>query len=618
MQKNSLVIFKLKPAKVVGILDKKVEIETLDGKNIKLPPKNVQLLVDSDNDFELDSLEELVIAELEMTWELLQEQKNTTIEELCELLFENIGINQAYTVWLLVSQGEYFSFDDDFNIVIHSLSERDEIIKERQERQKKEQELNDFIERVKQKSYAPEDEKFLKEIAALATLKTQNCRLFKYLNMEESENSAYKLLLDVGYWDEFYNPYLYRYKAELKNNPAEFVYNSDSDSDRVDLTHLTAYAIDDEGSNDPDDAISWDSDRNKMWVHIADPSSSISFGDEVDLEARARGSNLYVPEKIVSMLPQQATEELGLGLRDISPALSVGFTVSEQGSIQDVEIYFSKIKVTRHSYEFAEKHIQDLELGNIVAYAKYFTQKRLSQKAVELDFPEIKISLDEEKNVKLTDLPRLNSRTLIRNTMLMAGVAVGQFCIENDIIVPFSTQPEHDLEQEYLENLNSIADMFATRKKLQRGKYSTTPAMHAGMGLDTYVQVTSPLRRYLDLLVHYQLRNFLSQETLLQADEVDNIIAQVDIPIRTNRQTERFSNSHWKLVYLLQNPSLEFEATVIEKLERGRLMVSIADLAMTKKLSVSGKYELNDILKLQNTSVNLVTQEAFFKVIEES
>ncbi|WP_150467195.1 ribonuclease catalytic domain-containing protein [Francisella sp. SYW-9] len=618
MQKNSLVIFKSKPAKVISILDKKIEIEILDGKNIKLPPKNVQLLVQADRDFELDSLEQLNIPELAMTWELLQEQERTNIEELCELLFENVGINEAYTVWLLVSQGEYFSFDDDFNIVIHSSNERDAIVKERQEKQKKEQELNDFVERVKQKSYAPEDEKFLKEIAALATLKTPNCRLFKYLNMEESENSAYKLLLDVGYWDEFYNPYLYRYKAELESNPAEFVYNSTSDTDRVDLTYLTAYAIDDEGSNDPDDAISWDSDRNKMWVHIADPSSSISFGDEVDLEARARGSNLYVPEKIVSMLPQKATEELGLGLQDISSALSVGFRVSEQGDIHDIEICFSKIKVTRHSYEFAEEHIEDLELGNIVAYAKYFTQKRLSQKAVELDFPEIKISLDGDKNVKLTDLPRLNSRTLIRDTMLMAGVAIGQFCIENNIAVPFSTQPEHDLEQEHLYSLNSIADMFATRKKLQRGKYSTTPSIHAGMGLNTYVQVTSPLRRYLDLLVHYQLRNFLSQETLLQAEEVDNIIAQVDIPIRTNRQTERFSNSHWKLVYLSQNPNLEFEATVIEKLERGRLMVSIADLAMTKKLSVSGKYELNDILKLQNTSVNLVTQEAFFKVIEES
>ncbi|AVC43353.1 ribonuclease II [Francisella tularensis subsp. novicida] len=616
MQKNSLVIFKSKPAKVINLLDKKIEIETLDGKNIKLPAKSVQLLVESEKDFELESLKELEIAELEMTWELLQEQQQTSVEELCELLFESIGVNQAYTVWLLVLEGEYFSFNDDFSINIHSQEQKNAIVRDKQEKLKKEQELNDFIERLNNKTFNEDDRKFLKEIEALATLKTNKCRFFKYLNMEESESSAYKLLLDIGYWDEFFNPYLYRYGAELEHNSAEFNYNSKSDNQRVDLTHLKAYAIDDEGSNDPDDAISWDSQKNKMWVHIADPSSSISFGDEVDLQARARGSNLYVPEQIVMMLPPQATAKLGLGLQEVSPAVSVGFRIDEQGDIHDIEICFSNIKVTRYSYEFVEENMHTLELGDIVSYAKYFTDKRLSKGAVELDFPEIKISLDANKNVKLTDLPRLNSRTLVRDTMLMAGVAVGQFCIQNNISVPFSTQPEHDLGQDGLENIDSIADMFATRKKLQRGRYSTQPSIHAGMGLEAYVQVTSPLRRYLDLIVHYQLRNFLQHKEMISAQEIDNIIAQVDIPIKSNRQTERFSNSHWKLVYLIQNPDLEFQATVIEKLEKGRLMVSIAALAMTKKLSVSGKYDLNDQIKLQNTSVNLVTQEAFFRVIE--
>ncbi|AJI55562.1 RNB domain protein [Francisella philomiragia] len=616
--KNALVIFKSKPAKVVEILDKKIEIETLDSKNIKLPAKNVQILTVVENDFDLDKLEKLEIPELELTWELLQEQQQTSIDELSELLFESVGANQAYTVWLLVSDGEYFSFNDDFTINIHSQEQKNQIVSDKQEKLRKEQELNDFIEHLNNKTFNVEDTKFLKEIEALATLKSTKCRFFKYLNMEESENSAYKLLLDIGYWDEFFNPHLYRYGAELESNPAEFRYNSGSDSQRVDLTHLTAYAIDDEGSNDPDDAISWDAQQNKMWVHIADPSSSISFGDEVDLEARARGSNLYVPEHVITMLPPQATQKLGLGLQEVSPALSVGFRLDESGDIHDIEICFSNIKVTRYSYEFVEENISALELGDIEVYAKYFTDKRLAKGAVELDFPEIKISLDNDKNVKLTDLPRLNSRTLVRDTMLMAGVAIGQFCKENNICVPFSTQPEHDLEQDDLDNIDSIADMFATRKKLQRGKYSTEPDVHAGMGLDSYVQVTSPLRRYLDLLVHYQLRNFLENKQMISVDDVDNIIAQVDIPIKSNRQTERFSNSHWKLVYLMQNPNLEFQAAVIEKLDKGRLMVSIADLAMTKKLAVSGKYDLNDQIKLQNTSVNLVTQEAFFKVIEEN
>ncbi|AJC48402.1 RNB domain-containing ribonuclease [Allofrancisella guangzhouensis] len=618
MQKNSLVIFKSKPAKVLDNLDKKIEIETLDGKKIKLPSRNVQFLVDTQNDFDLVKLEQLQIYDLELTWELLQGQIKTSIEELSELLFETTGVNQAYTIWLLVSEGEFFSFNDDFSISVHSYEQKEAIIKEKKERQKKEQELNDFIVRLNNKTYLQNDEKFLKEIEALALSKSLNCRFFKHLNIEESENGAYKLLLDIGYWDEHINPYLHRYKAELEDNPAEFEYNHDSDIGRVDLTHLKAYAIDDEDSNDPDDAISWDTKNSKMWVHIADPSSSIIFGEQIDLEARARGTNLYTPEKIILMLPTKATEFLGLGLQEISPALSIGFGVTDTGDIEGIHICFSKVKVTRLSYEFAEENMHSLELGNIEKFAKNFTEKRLQAGGVELDFPEAKIKLEADKKVDIYDLRKLGSRILVRDTMLMAGVAVGKFCLEHNITVPFSTQPQHELTQKELENLQTPADMFAARKKLLRGQYSTQPDKHAGMGLENYVQVTSPLRRYLDLLAHYQLRRFLANQELLNIDTINEVIAQVEIPIRINRQTERDSNLHWKLVYLIQNPNMKFKAIVVELLERNRALVSIEKLAMTKKIAINHKLDLNNTLILENTSVNLVNQEAYFKVLENT
>ena len=108
MQKNALIIFKSKPAKIIAILDKKIDIETIDGKKIKLPPKNVELLFQSDKDFDLEKLTELEIDNLDDTWELVQELDGTSVEELSEFLFEAIGVNQAYTVWLLVQKGEYF------------------------------------------------------------------------------------------------------------------------------------------------------------------------------------------------------------------------------------------------------------------------------------------------------------------------------------------------------------------------------------------------------------------------------------------------------------------------------------------------------------------------------
>ena len=609
MQKNSLVIFKSKPAKVIQNLDKKIHIQTLDGKDIKLPPKNVQFLTQSNCDFELKDINLLEIDDLEGVWELLQEENKTTIEELSEFFFENTNVNEVYTVWNLISDGLYFSFDND-DVLVHTEEQKNIIQAEREEKNRKEKEINDFINRIKNKTYEEKDSKFIQEIINLALLKNKSCRFFKFLGMEENENNAHKLLLDIGFWNEFNNPFLHRYGAELQSNNEGFDYIDTVN--RVDLTYMTSYAIDDEGSNDPDDAISWDEKNQKMWVHIADPSSAINFNDNVDLQARARGSNLYVPEGIVSMLPQKATDIFGLGLSEVSPSLSIGFKIDNNGDISNVEICFSNIKVTRLSYEYAEKNIHKLNLENIIEYCQAFTKKRINNQAVELDFPEIKIKLDNKK-VSIIDLPKLGSRILVRDCMLMAGVATGKFTLENNIPVPYSTQEQHELTTDDINDLNTPSKMFAARRKLKRGKHSTECSKHSGMGIDNYVQVTSPLRRYLDLVVHYQLRNFLTNKDLISTDKINELIALVELPIKSNRQTESYCNTHWKLVYLMQNQEWEGRATVLEVLDRSRAFLSIDSLAITKKMSLSEKYEENNIIELLNTNVNLVTQEAYFK-----
>ena len=70
----------------------------------------------------------------------MQEQDSTNIAELSELLFEKEGLDEAYTIWKLVDAAEYFSFDDDFNININSLEQKNQIIADKQEKLKKEQE----------------------------------------------------------------------------------------------------------------------------------------------------------------------------------------------------------------------------------------------------------------------------------------------------------------------------------------------------------------------------------------------------------------------------------------------------------------------------------------------
>ena len=112
------------------------------------------------------------------------------------------------------------------------------------------------------------------------------------------------------------------------------------DEQRLDLTGLESWAIDDEGNQDPDDAISLDGDY--LWVHVADVAALVRPDGHIDQAARERGSNLYLPEGVHNMLPATITEQLGLGLAEHSPALSIGFRF-DGSDFHDIRVEIQKI-----------------------------------------------------------------------------------------------------------------------------------------------------------------------------------------------------------------------------------------------------------------------------------
>ena len=157
---------------------------------------------------------------------------------------------------------------------------------------------------------------------------------------------AHALLCELGHWNAAVNPYPQRLEVDTRVPQAALP--DLPEETRLDLTHLDAFAIDDAGSKDPDDALSWHD--NRLWVHVADVAALAPPASDVDLEARARGCNLYLPEGTVPMLPPAATQTLGLGLQAVSPALSFGLEVNADGGIVKTEIVPSWVRVTRLTY----------------------------------------------------------------------------------------------------------------------------------------------------------------------------------------------------------------------------------------------------------------------------
>jgi exoribonuclease-2 len=146
--------------------------------------------------------------------------------------------------------------------------------------------------------------------------------------------------------------------------------------------------------------------------------------------------------------------------------------------------------------------------------------------------------------------------------------------------------------------------MFAMRRLMRRSQYRVTPAGHAGLGLPHYAQVTSPLRRCLDLAAHQQLRAFLAGQPALNEGALLERIGMVEAALPALRQAEQASEKHWTLVHLLRNPGWRGQAVLVDRRgAQGTLL--IPDLALEARASLSGHHELDSLVPVEIRAVDL-------------
>ena len=602
LQQHSLVLYKNRPALVERIGDK-LEIKLEDGRALKVRPKDVLLL----HPGPARSLAGLhpPNGEVETAWELLA-GTSTTLPDLADLIYEAYTPATAWAVWQLVDDGLYFrgNLDEIFACTAEEVAQTQAA---RQAKAAEAQAWSDFVERVRAgQQILADDRQFLRETEDLALARRERSRLLNELNRAETPESAHALLLEVGYWDETVNPYPQRFNVtttiptlDLPGLPPE---------ERLDLTHLPAFAIDDEGSQDPDDALSLDGSR--LWVHVADVAALIPPDSPADLEARARGANLYLPEGTAPMLPPQATQTLALGLADISPALSFGLEVDGEGKPTLLEIRPSWVRITRQTYEAVDTQLDTEPFATLYRIARLGKARRQANGAANIELPEVKIQV-RDGQVIIRSLPPLKSRDLVQEAMQLCGEAIARYALAQQIPFPFATQDAPEERQ----SPQTISEMFAYRRTFQRSQVKSVPGPHAGMGLEIYTQATSPLRRYSDLVAHQQLRAYLRGDTLLSESEILERIGAAEAVTGSVRQAERLSNKHWTLVYLQQNPGWRGQGILVDKRNR-RGRVLLPDLDLEIRLHLRQDLPLDTCLSLVFQQANLPELEAYFQIEE--
>ena len=319
------------------------------------------------------------------------------------------------------------------------------------------------------------------------------------------------------------------------------------------------------------------------------------------------------------MLPTAAIQQLGLGLQEISRRyLSRSSWIRRPGPVL-VQVQPSLVRVERLSYEQVDLRLEEEPFRSLNRLAQAFQQRRQAAGALNIDLPEAIFKV-QDGQVVILPIQRLRSRDMVRDAMLMAGEAAAQFALEQNIPFPFATQDPPDLPAALQESLRDplalqrFSTGFAVRRYLKRSQIRSLPALHAGLGLPMYSRVTSPLRRYLDLVAHQQLRLHLSGKYPLGEQVLLEKVGSAESVSAAIAQAESLPRRHWTMVYLQGQPGCLAEGVFVEK-NGLRGVAIIPELALEVHLHLRLGDRPDSSLPLKLQSVNLPDLEAHFTVV---
>ncbi|WP_261663669.1 ribonuclease R [Deinococcus sp. Marseille-Q6407] len=326
---------------------------------------------------------------------------------------------------------------------------------------------------------------------------------------------------------------------------------------RMDLRDLNTFTVDGRDAKDFDDAIHIQPTEQGTFlvgVHIADVSHYVQAGSELDGEAYARATSVYLPGRVLPMLP----EHLSNGVCSLVPnedrlTMSALVELSGEGEILNVEIgpsvIHSKARLTYDEVQAYSEATSPLpeqarqlegDLHLLLKITSKLRQARLREGSLDFKMREVKVDVDEQGRMELIPLREETARGMIEDLMLLANKVVAHFLIERNVPALFRIHEEPTLQrfqdvtqaigrlglsfpggeptpqayQDVLKQVRgtpreSVVNTLLLRS-MQQAKYAGENLGHFGLAFDEYLHFTSPIRRYPDLLVHRVLRGVLS------------------------------------------------------------------------------------------------------------
>ena len=343
--------------------------------------------------------------------------------------------------------------------------------------------------------------------------------------------------------------------------------------DYEDLTNLETYTIDDESTKDRDDAFSFQ--QNFLWIHITDLTNLFDKNSEIDIEAFNRSRSIYLPEFTIPMLPPKISQEVGsINPNQPQKCISLKLEINSQNKIIDWDFKKTLITSTKSlSYSEAELIIEDQNhklnktFNNLDKICFESRNERILAGAFSFDRPQVKFSGISSENIQvILESNLLKSKLIIAELMIIFNQFAALFCYTNKLPAIFRTQEIIDLPEFTYSNAYS---WYKTSQHLRPARISTKAKEHSGLGTALYVQSTSPLRRFSDLVMQRQIKSLIdSTSTPYDIKEISSIGVHGESLAKNLSRIEESRKKYWFLVYLkqslLNNSVTIFDGIVLE------------------------------------------------------
>ncbi len=387
------------------------------------------------------------------------------------------------------------------------------------------------------------------------------------------------------------------------------------------LENELIFTIDGDDAKDFDDAVGIKELANgnyELGVYIADVSNYVKSGDLIDLEAAQRMFSIYLPDRVIPMLPLELSNGIcSLNPNELRLTLACQMEIDPKGNLVSCDIFEAIIKSKqRFTYGFVNKILENDEISlkntsfefvdslkKMQHLAQILSQNRHERGSLDFETREAKIILDEQGNTKdLKVLKRGISENIIEEFMIKANEAVAEAMGYQ--LLPLIYRVHEEPIKEKLETFNNIVSHLGYKLNLKKGeihprilqqileesrdelqgaiinnlllrsmakaKYYDTNLGHYGLASKSYTHFTSPIRRYPDLLVHRLIKDLYLKQKQLNNEQIledygkiiSDVAKEASDKERIIERLERDTDNMKKCEYMMHYLDIPFKGVI--------------------------------------------------------